>query len=200
MIFVASCEAGDYSSELYARLESSRDYLDEIASRVNEDSKRQSFAGLRALLFLLDRNGADVSKLELGRRAGGKPYFKNSDLKFGVSHSGGLAVCGLGYNEIGIDVERIKNRKNIEDFAKRFFSDAECDIIRKGDVTEGFFTVWTGKEAELKRTGRGIDFDLKKIDTTALPLSVFRSGDYVMSVAGREAIKIIGDRIWTEKK
>ncbi len=200
MIFVTSCETGEYASELYARFTSSREYLDGISARLNEESKRQSFAGLRALLFLLEIRGIDPSPLVLERRKGGKPYFKNSNLKFGISHSGGLAVCGLSEREVGIDVELIKERKNIEEFAKRFFSEAERDILLSGDATEEFFTVWTGKEAALKLDGRGVDLDLRKIDTAALPLAVYRSGDYVMSVAGGDETDIIGDRIWTRKR
>ena len=42
---------------------------------------------------------------ELARREGGKPFFPGRpDLHFNVSHSGGLALCGVGSASLGVDI------------------------------------------------------------------------------------------------
>ena len=84
----------------------------------------------------------------------------DSGLRFNLSHSRGLALCGVTRERlIGVDVERIRARSNIERVAERFFSTAENAALRsipREQQREAFFRCWTRKEAYLKAQGSGV--------------------------------------------
>lgn len=141
MLVCAAAADADYDLSAFA---SSADYIGAIMSRPNENSRRQSAAGLRALLFLLEKAGVDPAPLVLAREKSGRPYFAGSDLKFGISHSGSLAVCALSDSDVGIDIERVRDVRNAAALAERHFSPSE--LAWAGEMTaEKFFTVWTKK-------------------------------------------------------
>ena len=205
MITVTAAETRADNEDLRRAFAASQTYLDAVYAKTNEDAGRQSLAGLRALLFLLRERGVDPAPLILSRGKSGKPYFANCPLQFGISHSGDLAVCALSDLPVGIDVERLREKKNAEIFAKRFFSPRECAILTAArDKNNAFFEIWTKKEAALKLRGRGIDSPLAEIDTTQSAFSVFdikaAGGDYVASVAGDDSVRIIGGLVWTKRK
>lgn len=190
---------------LYERFASSKEYLDEILSRNNDESKKQSLTALNALLFLLDYVGEKTDRLVLVRKKGGKPTINNGEWKFSVSHSGDYAVCGLSKTEIGVDLEKIRYMKNALPLAKRFFSSAEYDLMEKSSadetfLDETFFGIWTKKEAYLKRRGLGIDTDLTKIDTSAQTFATFVWNGYVMSIDGEGEIETVGEIEWKRTK
>ena len=195
MIYVTATKTDDAcEDDILRRFPSSREYVSEILSRANNESKRQSLSGLSALLFLLDYVGEKTEALVLKRQKGGKPYFENSDWQFGISHSGDIAVCGLSKNAVGIDVEQLKPRKNVLAFAKRFFSEGEYVIMQKSANPEfEFYNIWTKKEARLKSIGKGVDTDLTKIDTTKQEFTTLRAYDCVINVCGA-SVKFIGGK------
>ena len=181
---------------LYERFASSKDYIDDILSRNNDDSKKQSLTALHALLFLLDYVGEKTDGLVLARGTSGKPTINNGEWKFSVSHSSDYAVCGLSKTEIGVDLEKIRYMKNALPLAKRFFSSAEYDLMGKSSSDETFFKIWTKKEAYLKRRGWGIYTDLTKIDTSAQTFATYAWNGYVMSVDGDGEIETVGEIDW----
>lgn len=77
---------------------------------------------------------------------------------FNISHSGDWVVCAISDNEVGIDIEQIKETKT--KVAKRFFSSEEYKIIKQCKTTEDqkkmFYTLWTLKESYVKADGRGL--------------------------------------------
>ena len=93
---------------------------------------------------------------ELERQAGGKPFFPHwPDLHFNLSHSGGLALCGVGEHPLGVDVERVRPRR--EGLARYVLSEEEYAwfTLRGGDWGS-LYTLWTLKEARVKCTGAGL--------------------------------------------
>jgi 4'-phosphopantetheinyl transferase len=86
----------------------------------------------------------------------GKPYIAGG-CRFNISHSGAVVAAAFSRHEIGLDIELVKKRKNIELIAKRFFCQNEYEfIINNADPTESFYYVWTRKEAFLKALGTGL--------------------------------------------
>ena len=88
----------------------------------------------------------------------GKPYFRESNVKISISHSGGIWVCVLCEHEAGIDIERVTDRDYIK-IAGRFFTEAESRFVIQNGA-EGFFRLWVRKEAYVKYTGLGISYGL----------------------------------------
>ena len=89
------------------------------------------------------------------------PEFR--EIKFSMSSSDDLMMIGLcKQNDIGIDVEKIREPDNIEHIALESFSKRELDYFNsKMDKTTAFLRIWTRKEAFVKAVGKGIYFPLK---------------------------------------
>ena len=105
--------------------------------------------------------------IEFGKGEYGKPFAKNLNVEFSVSHSDNLVVCAVSDCPIGIDVEKI--RPIDLNIAEEFCSEGELEYIFGGDRKEvgylacgedealtRFFEIWTAKEAYSKFTGRGL--------------------------------------------
>lgn len=113
----------------------------------------------------------DPSAVPLVRDAGGRPRlgapFAHLDL--GWSHSGELLVLALGMAEpveLGVDVERLRERPRLVEMARRFFHPDEASwlIAQPAAATvECFSRLWCAKEAVLKAHGRGIAFGLHRL-------------------------------------
>ena len=89
-------------------------------------------------------------------RTNGKPYFEDSNIKFNISHSGNLVVCGISKNVLGIDLQQIVSwRKGSEGV---FLDAFEKEIVPPPD----YLKVWSKKEATYK--GFGFEFGAKLTD------------------------------------
>ena len=88
------------------------------------------------------------------RTTKGKPYVELCDTYLSVSHSGEYFLCIIAERPVGIDVQERKN-SNSDKIAERYFTEREKSFIRDNGEN-GFFTVWTRKEAYSKLTGEGI--------------------------------------------
>jgi len=98
-------------------------------------------------------------EIEFEYNAKGKPFAKNLPLYFSKSHSGNLAVCAVSDCEIGIDVEKIRDiNPRVSD---RFATDREKEYIKNSE--NGFFKIWTLKEAYFKCIGTGLGSDIKDV-------------------------------------
>jgi len=117
---------------------------------------------LSALDYALMRE-FDMERPEILYSEHGKPYFKDSDVKFSYSHCNYGVTCAVSKNEIGVDIERIREIKPA--VIKRVCCDNELRLIKSNT---DFLKIWVQKEAYAKFTGRGFAEGLKSIDTTVL--------------------------------
>ncbi len=103
----------------------------------------------------------DISpdEIEFGTTEKGKPYAKGLGVHFSISHSGDMAVCAVSDKEIGIDIEKIReiNPRTAEKFA----CETEKEYINSHK--NGFFEIWTLKEAFFKCIGTGLGADIKNV-------------------------------------
>lgn len=95
----------------------------------------------------------------------GKPYLDGvEDLYFNVSHSDEMAVCAVAPCEVGCDVEKIRERKQDQAVARRFFAPSEYEAFdslkNAADRQKMFYRFWTLKESFLKVTGKGLGLGL----------------------------------------
>ena len=114
---------------------------------------------------LLARIDGPVIEPDYGYGRNGKPYFKNYPLQFNLSHSGSYVFCGVSHQEIGVDIQEIRDVKEVS-LAKRFFSERESMALEFCENDEErsqlFFRMWTRKEAYGKLTGQGLAGIMKK--------------------------------------
>lgn len=120
----------------------------------------------------------------------GKPFLKDFNLYFNVSHSGSLTVIGVSSFDLGVDLEIIKERKFIEKIVNKVFNNQEKEEFEKKTDEEQinyFSNIWTKKEAYTKLIGTGMkkyfqnvppDYD-KYIET----LNISIEDNYYLSIA-----------------
>jgi 4'-phosphopantetheinyl transferase len=103
--------------------------------------------------------------LRFGSGAHGKPYLIGAEtLSFNLSHSHGLAALAVGRGMVlGVDVERCRALTDRDGLIGRFFSTTEQAsylALPEAERDEGFFRLWTRKEAYIKALGEGLSCPL----------------------------------------
>ena len=100
----------------------------------------------------------------------GKPYVNG--VYFNLAHSQDLAIYAIsGDREVGIDLEYIDLKCDVDAIAKNYFLPSEQKLIKGlSDRAKylAFFRAWTLKEAYGKATGQGIANILDSLDVSAL--------------------------------
>lgn len=97
--------------------------------------------------------------------ATGKPYLPDfPNVHFNITHCDGLVACAFDHHEIGLDAELPGYFPEV--LIGRALSDEEkhCLITAGSDEClrqECFYRFWTLKEAYVKKSGIGVDTDLK---------------------------------------
>ena len=144
------------------------------AGRFYFDRDRNRFIAGRGILrrlisIYLDEN---PSRVEFVCGETGKPALKaglqGKTLKFNLSHSNDLALYVFSWDyKVGIDIEYIHSMPNMDDFAEKFFSARETELInslRGEEKDAAFFKLWTCKEALLKANGSGLTMPLSHME------------------------------------
>lgn len=122
---------------------------------------------IRAAESYISERGMDVLGIskEILRTQKGKPYFAELPIEFSVSHTGDLWVCLMSDEKcaVGVDVQVMKTYSYEKIAAVYYTKDEQDYVAEKG--REGFFKIWTRKEAYAKYTGRGLGKYLSEIST-----------------------------------
>ncbi|HEX2677035.1 MAG TPA: 4'-phosphopantetheinyl transferase superfamily protein [Polyangiales bacterium] len=88
-------------------------------------------------------------------------------LRFNLSHTRGRVACGFTRGaEIGVDVEQVDRKVELEAVARRVYSDAELQALfalPPEAQRERFFELWTLKESYIKAIGKGFTAPLRAI-------------------------------------
>lgn len=138
--------------------------------RGEKDRKRTVLGELLARKAISNLLGVDRQDIAFGRYDSGKPYAKNFDVKFSISHSKDMVVCAVSRDEVGIDVElirdidmRITKIACTENDKSFIFGDNGSTDTQDNETVLRFFKLWTAKEAYLKYCGEGIS-NLKSVN------------------------------------
>jgi 4'-phosphopantetheinyl transferase len=147
------------------------------ASRLLRPADCRSFVATRSALRLLlaGRTGLRPVDVAFETNSHGKPRLANRDLdrhvSFNVSHTAGLALIALGTSEIGVDVERLRQRqRHVDDEppTRYFATDERQQIMRVHGAARAAARVglWVRKEAYLKAIGCGLSGTLDSFSVT----------------------------------
>jgi len=96
----------------------------------------------------------------------GKPEIVDAPwpLRFNVSHTQGMIICGVTRDhDLGVDIEHINRSTEVTDIADRFFSPIEVKEMFSLPASERrnrFFDYWTLKESYIKAWGQGLAIPL----------------------------------------
>ena len=119
--------------------------------------------GLRAVLARY--TGLDPSALTFQLGSTGKPAFLDGrapqhPLRFNLSHShGSMLIAVAGEQDVGVDLEQIRDKVDVAKLAERFYAPSERDSVAglSGlEQVQRFFRYWVAKEAVLKGQGVGL--------------------------------------------
>ena len=105
--------------------------------------------------------GKTPQSLEIIYGIWGKPCLTNKKVvHFNLSHSGNYALYAVSHSyEVGIDLEYIDKKLDLEGIALNAFSPDELNAWKKARKFESkesaFFKLWVCKEAFLKASGKG---------------------------------------------
>lgn len=127
----------------------------------------------------------------------GKPYLRDfPQIHFNISHTEGMAVCGIGSSPLGVDIE-IEHPYH-ENVLRRVLSEAErrqMEELPEAERSRRFFCIWTLKESYVKAKGFGLTVPLTDISfefgndgniACSVPGTFFRrkifEKDYILSL------------------
>lgn len=132
--------------------------------------------------------GEKLCDNDILKNENGKPYTqKKPDFHFSISHSENAVAVAFSKDQIGIDIEKIRNT-NLK-VANRFFTPEEQEYIKSDTALSRtrFFEIWTKKEAVIKKSG----LKLRDIKTAKSEhITTFLEDGYVISVCTEKSEKI----------
>ena len=166
------------------------------------NNRRCQFQCGRALLrqMLEVWTGTPAACHELSAEESGKPICVGGPA-ISITHAGQRVACSVASKGlVGIDLERIDERREVEQIAQRFFSDKERNWLEAGPKAR-FYMLWVLKEAFVKAHGQSIFFGLEKLRCVVEPpdifarsteagfsdLSLYRRDDMFLALATTEA-------------
>jgi len=102
----------------------------------------------------------------------GKPALEHpappAPFSFNLSHSDDVALCAIaGFETVGVDVEALRESRDLMPIARRFFSVAEQAALQALPPVQqcpAFYQCWSSKEALLKAWGTGLTTPLDRFD------------------------------------
>lgn len=137
-----------------------------------------------AQVCLVDEKSIVFEKYE-----NGKPYAKELNVEFSISHSNDIVVCAVCDKPIGIDVEKIRPvnlavAKRVCTEPELFYlfghtpSEDDFQYTEDKAILTRFFELWTKKEAYVKCSGKGLSGGLM---VTPECETIYHNG-YVISI------------------
>jgi 4'-phosphopantetheinyl transferase len=133
-------------------------------ARFRSDRDRRRYVVAHGVLrLLLGRYlGADPARLEFVVGAHGKPGLRprsGRGLRFNLSHADDLAAIAVARDEVGVDVERLRDVPDGEEILRDRVPAAEVGRLRRLPPrlrTRAFFRAWVALEAHGKARGGGL--------------------------------------------
>jgi len=141
---------------------------------------------LRSILsYYIDQS---PSSLELINNTYGKPFLKNSNIEFNMSHSRNMVCYVIAFNnKIGVDIEFYNTTIDMIGMLELVFTKKEVELIRSLDIDEQyktFYKFWTKKEALVKAVGKGLYYPINTIEVIKL-----LSGESILLTDGNKELR-----------
>ena len=169
----------------------------ERATGMANETLRARFVVSRGLRreMLARVTGRAAGELEFFEQAGGKPRLVDGDgWDFNVSHAGEYVAVVVGRGAVGIDLEKLRPVREMTALVRRYFHADEArawEALEGREKEEGFFALWSAREAAMKCCGLGLAKGLAvtRVDPAFLGQRMAQAtvGDAVVEVEKLEA-------------
>lgn len=117
--------------------------------------------------------GVPQDRQTIAYGAHGKPFFRDSDLCFSISHSASHVCVGFSDEELGVDLEEMRSVRM--ESLRRAFTAEEWTCIKgqpETRQTEAALRLWTRKESFAKYLGTGLSDEVFGTCLLAAPAAV----------------------------
>lgn len=139
--------------------------------RYERAQRREPLCALLGMYLDMPAHAVTLVDGEHGRPELAEPSQRT--LQFNWSHSRNTALIAVTRGVTpGIDLEHVRPRAHAMQLAQRFFHPDEAAalaVLPASEQEAAFLQLWTGKEAVLKATGRGIAFGLDRLRLAVAP-------------------------------
>jgi 4'-phosphopantetheinyl transferase len=140
------------------------------ASKFRFEIHKNKYIVRTAVLRILLSNYMRCQPKEIEFKIGefGKPKLNNSNLGFNLSHSKNKAIIAISKHlQLGVDIEYIDEKIEAKQIANHYFSvedRKQLYALNDEKLADGFFNIWTKKEAFIKAIGTGLTYPLDSFD------------------------------------
>lgn len=134
----------------------------ERAEKIVDETLRARLVVSRGLRreMLARMTGRVARELEFVEEEGSKPRLVDADgWDFNVSHAGDYVAVVVGRGSVGIDLEKLRPVREMSALVRRYFHADEAAAWEKLEERareEGFFVLWSAREAAMKCCGLGL--------------------------------------------
>ena len=132
------------------------------------------------------KNELNITNYELTFNKYNKPYLKNRNIYFNISHDKNTTVLVTSDKEIGVDIEYYTYKESV---MKKYYNEFEQqEIINSNNKEYEFTRIWVMKEAFVKMKGQGISYGLQNVDTTRLKkqIKLISNEKYIIALCQSE--------------
>lgn len=110
--------------------------------------------------------------IEFVHNTHGKPFLKNNNIQFNMSHSHNMIsyVIALNY-KVGIDIELQDDNFDADTMSDLVFTSQEAKlfaILEDARKLEFFYNLWVKKEALIKASGYGLSYPINTIEAITI--------------------------------
>lgn len=132
---------------------------DRLSISERREAHIRAHARLREILALYLKTNPQALVFTIGET--GKPALDGEvpHLHFNLTTSADLALLGISHTPLGVDCERLDQRRDLVAIARRMFPCPAADAVAAAQGAERvdhFYRAWTALEAEVKADGRGL--------------------------------------------
>lgn len=140
----------------------------------------------KTLLSTILKEEYNLTNYEIYFNEYNKPYLKDINIYFNISHDKDKTVLVISDKEIGVDIEYYTYKSSV---VNKYFNEKEQKIVNEASNKELEFTkIWVMKESFVKMKGIGLSFGLKNVDTTLLKdqIDIKQEKEYIIAICRSE--------------
>ena len=135
---------------------------------------KESKVGYLLLKYALKEKGLDLKKYDISYNINGKPYIKDINYHFNISHSNNLVCLIIDDNECGIDIEMYDETRNFDKIVNKYFNDIDKETYYNLDLNKRnnfFYSIWVQIETHIKLLGLNM-INAKNLEYQKYPFKI----------------------------